>query len=174
MEIWKDIDGFNGVYRVSNEGRVYSNLSGKILKQLPRRHGYLSVWLYGNGGICGRNGKAYSVHRLVADAFCEKSEGANEVNHINENKMDNRAENLEWCTHRENSRHGTRGKRISEGNTNGKRAKPVYAYDKVTGECVKSYPSMGEIKRTTSYSVGNISSVIAGKKKTAYGYVWTH
>jgi len=174
MEIWKDVVGFDGVYKVSNLGRVYSTLSKKVLKQMPRRHGYLSVWLYGNGGISGRNGKAYSVHRLVAEAFCEKRDGANEVNHLNEDKTDNRAENLEWCTHQENSKHGTRGARISARNTNGKQSKPVYAYDKVTGEFVKSYPSMGEITRTTNYSVRNIGNVIAGKVPSAYGYIWTH
>lgn len=174
MEIWKDVVGFDGVYKVSNLGRVYSTLSNKVLKQMPRRHGYLSVWLYGKGGISGRNGKAYSVHRIVAEAFCEKRDGANEVNHLNEDKTDNRAENLEWCTHQENMTRGTVVKRISDANKNGKKAKPVYAYDKVTGEFVKSYPSIGEITRSTPYSVRNIGRCIAGKTPSAYGYIWKH
>lgn len=174
MEIWKDVVGFDGVYKVSNLGRVYSTLSNKVLKQMPRRHGYLSVWLYGKGGISGRNGKGYSVHRLVAEAFCERREGADEVNHINEIKTDNRAENLEWCTHKENSNHGTRGARISARNCNNNRSKPVYAFDPTTGELVKKFNSLGEIRRTTGYGVRNISNVIAGKKSKAYGYIWKH
>lgn len=174
MELWKEISGFNGKYLVSDQGGVYSRLTNKILKQMPRRHGYLSVWLYGNDRSNGRNGKAYSVHRLVADAFCEKREGANEVNHINEIKDDNRAINLEWVSHKENSNHGTRGQRISEKNTNGNKSKPVYRYDKTTGELQAVYPSVHEVARQHGYSIGNICLVIANKKKSAYGSVWKH
>ena len=128
-EIWKDVVGFEGLYEVSNLGHIRSlphetvierkkgkpyvlKKSGSYLTPQPRQHGYMSVWLYGNGGNNGRAGKQYSVHRIVAEAFCYKPEGCNEVNHINENKTDNRACNLEWCTHKENSNHGTRGERI--------------------------------------------------------------
>jgi len=128
-EIWKDVVGFEGRYEVSNLGRIRSlphetviyrrkgkpyilKKRGEILTPQARRHGYLAVWLYGNGGNKGRAGKQYSVHRIVAEAFCEPRDGCNEVNHINEDKTDNRACNLEWCNHKENSNHGTRGERI--------------------------------------------------------------
>lgn len=174
MELWKEIEGFHGKYLVSDKGQVYSKWTNKILKQMPRRHGYLSVWLYGNGqGISGRNGKAYSVHRLVAEAFCEKCEGKNEVNHKNEIKTDNRAENLEWCDHIENSNHGTRGSRIGSKNKNGKRGKVTYQYTP-EGVLVNEYPSVHEAARANNYGLGNICQAIANKERTAYGYRWSH
>lgn len=128
-EIWKSVVGFESRYEVSNLGRVrslphetlISRKVGKpyVLKKRgcdvipqPRQHGYMSVWLYGNGGNNGRSGKQYSVHRIVVEAFIPNPNGYAEVNHINEDKTDNRACNLEWCTYKENSNHGTRGERI--------------------------------------------------------------
>ena len=128
-EVWKPVVGFEDRYEVSNLGRLRSfphetlicRKRGKpyVLKKRgveivpqPRRHGYMAVWLYGNGGNNGRAGKQYSVHRIVAEAFIPNPNGYAEVNHINEDKTDNRAYNLEWCTHKENSNHGTRGERI--------------------------------------------------------------
>jgi hypothetical protein len=104
MEVWKDIDGFDGMYQVSNLGRVYSTRTGKILKQIPRRHGYLSVWLYGTEKIeNGRNGKAYSVHRLVAEAFIDNPNGKPIVHHRDLNRKNNNVSNLQWVTEAEHT-----------------------------------------------------------------------
>lgn len=128
-EIWKPVVGFESRYEVSNLGRIRSlphetlverkkgkpyilKKRGAYIEPQPRRHGYMSVWLYGNGGNNGRAGKQYSVHRIVAEAFISNPCGYAEVNHINEDKTDNRACNLEWCSHIQNSNHGTRGERI--------------------------------------------------------------
>lgn len=99
-EIWKDVEGYEG-YQVSNKGRVKSlnfRHTGKerILKSNPDG-GYCLVSLY-------RNGKRTSkkIHRLVATAFIPNPENKPEVNHINHNKRDNRASNLEWVTSEEN------------------------------------------------------------------------
>ena len=170
-EIWKPVVGFEDLYEVSNLGRIKGTRG--LLKPQARRHGYLAVWLYGHGGICGRTGKQYSIHRIVAEAFVPNPNGYEEVNHINEDKTDNRACNLEWCTHKENSMHGTRGKRIGEANLNGKRSKPVYQY-LPSGELVAAYPSMAEMQRTTGYCKGNIWKQMNGIYETAYGYKWAH
>lgn len=167
MEIWKEISGTNGAYLVSNLGRVKSNKTGIILKPQPRRHGYLAVWLYDNGVS-----KRVSVHRLVAEAFCERMPGKNEVNHINENKQDNRAANLEWCTHSENCKAGTLPLRKGEAFTNGKRSKPICQYT-MNGELVRTYPSIAEATRC-GFPGGNVLHCIQGKYSHAYGYLWRY
>lgn len=100
-EIWKDIKGYEGKYQISNLGRVKSlNYNTKILKYNSDGHGYLKVILYKNN-----KRKSHRVHRLVAEAFIPNLEDKNQVNHINGNKQDNRAFNLEWCTAKENVQH---------------------------------------------------------------------
>lgn len=133
-----------------------------------RNHGYLSICLYKNG-----DRQTLSVHRLVANAFCSKPIGATEINHIDENKQNNRADNLEWCTHIENSNYGTRRKRISKANTNGKRSKRVLQYS-LNGRFIKEYPSLAEINRELGFAQGNILRCIQGKYNMAYGYIWKY
>jgi hypothetical protein len=113
MEEWRDVVGFEGVYQASNWGNVkrlsrnaFCGIRGnvllteKILQLCKHNHGYLVVGL-------SRNKKArnYFVHRLVAEAFISNPESKKEVNHINADKADNRVENLEWATRKENHRH---------------------------------------------------------------------
>lgn len=180
IELWKPIYGYENFYEVSNFGNVRSfpkvvrSGRGKTIKKSValkpqrRQHGYLAVWLYANG-----TRKQVSVHRLVAEAFCEKKDGCNEVNHIDEDKTNNHADNLEWCTRQENATHGSRTARIAEKNTNGKRSKPVEQYT-LSGEFVKRYPSMHEARRQTGFAEGNIYRAINGMYSHAYGYKWRY
>ena len=100
-EKWKDIEGYDGAYQVSELGRVRSLKFGKVrvLRAYKRDSGYLQLTLSKHNKI-----KRFSVHRLVAQAFIPNyDDSKNEVNHINELKSDNRAVNLEWCTAQYNS-----------------------------------------------------------------------
>lgn len=101
-EVFKDIQGFEGRYEVSNMGNVRSLKYGKIryLKPAKNQKGYYFVRLYKNGIL-----KNFKVHRLVANAFVENPNGYNEINHIDEDKTNNKASNLEWCTHKYNKRY---------------------------------------------------------------------
>ena len=117
MEEWRDIKGYEGLYMVSNLGRVkslvgsYGRTRIKILDQKPDAHGYKRVALYKNG-----NKEYFKVHRLVAIHFIENPDNKPCVNHKDENKANNRVENLEWCTVAYNNCYGNRLKKVSKAN----------------------------------------------------------
>ena len=166
-EIWKDIEGFEGLYQISSMGRVRSLGNGKsnnsnyskerILKAMKDRGGYLHVQLWKDG-----KAKWYLVHRLVAEVFLDNPKGYNEVNHINEDKSDNRADNLEFCSRSYNINYGTRNQKIS---------KPVIAIDKRTGLIVE-FPSAMEAERCTSIYHGSIIKCCQGKLNSCGGFYW--
>jgi hypothetical protein len=113
MESWKEIEGFPE-YHVSNQGRVKSLRKNVIMKSRPTRTGYHIIGLRTSGSHHTK-----SVHRLVANAFIEKEDGKETVDHINRNRSDNRVENLRWATSSEqalNSKPGYRGTNTGEHN----------------------------------------------------------
>lgn len=101
-EEWRDIEGYDNRYKVSNKGRVSSNYSGsyKLLKAYDKREGYTMVNLYVNA-----NSKAVYVHRLVGETFIPNPKNKPQINHKNGIKDDNRLENLEWVTRSQNMKH---------------------------------------------------------------------
>lgn len=106
-EEWKPIAGYEGLYKVSNLGRVCN--TQKVLKQTVSRKGYARVGLHKNGNL-----KTIEIHRLVAQAFLDNPNGFPEVNHKDENKLNNMVENLEWCTRKHNVTYGNRQKKATE------------------------------------------------------------
>lgn len=111
-EIWRSIDGYEGLYEVSNTGLIRSldrfvgnrnRIKGKILSIRIEKDGYCSVALSKDGKI-----KRYKIHRLVAQAFIPNPEGLPQVNHKDENKTNNNVDNLEWCTSKYNINYGSR------------------------------------------------------------------
>lgn len=167
-EIWKDVVGYEGIYQVSNLGRVKGLQSGKILRPQKRQHGYLSVWLYADGGK-----RQVSIHRIVAEVFCERRDGANEVNHLNEDKQDNRAENLAWCNRSENCAYGEKLHQARLKWRNSRRSKAVRQLT-LDGKFVAEFPSMHEARRQTGFAEGNIYHAINGRYTHAYGYKWEY
>ena len=117
-EKWKSVEGFEGLYEISNLGRVKSlgnNKSRKerILKPKKHRDGYLQVCLCRNG-----KHKMFQVHRLVATMFIPNPEDFEQVNHRDEVKTNNCVSNLEWCSRKYNSNYGTRNIRVATSLTN--------------------------------------------------------
>ena len=92
-EIWKDIIGYEGLYRISDQGRIFSVKSGKIRETFVSNSGYKMIHLYKNG-----TDRHFTVHRLVANAFLPNHENKPILNHKDEDKHNNCVNNLEWCT----------------------------------------------------------------------------
>lgn len=164
MEIWKDIEGYEGLYQVSSEGRVKSlnyNRTGeeKIMKGTKNNKDYFTVSLCKEGKT-----KTFSIHRLVATAFLPNPNNLPQVNHRNEDKTDNRVENLEYCDSKYNNNYGTRNERIS---------KPILQFN-LDGEFIKKWDGAREVERELGFNHGDISTCCRGKIKTAYGFVWMY
>lgn len=171
-ETWKAVKGYEGLYEVSNLGNVKSiKREAKILKPQERRHGYLAVCLYGKGGNA-RGFRQISVHRLVAEAFVENPRGLNEVNHLDENKQNNRADNLEWCTHQENSVYNDRAKRIAVTNTDNpnKNNRAIIQYDKDWNELGR-FMSARNAGRELGLDYRNLYNALY-KHQKSYGFYW--
>ena len=165
-EEWKDIVESDGLYQISNMGRVRSLLDSANTKILiPQAYGcgYLKVSMRING-----RRKQLGVHRLVAEAFLPNPNNLPEVNHINCVKTDNRVCNLEWVSHRDNC--------LKRDNSNifvGRRRKPVCQYT-IDGQFVREWASAGEASSQMGISRGVIYFCCQGRYKTAHGYKWQY
>lgn len=166
-EIWKDITGYEGLYQVSNLGNVRSLdywRRGGVKNLVPKRMGqYLGV------GLCngGKKPKYHYVHRLVALHFVDGYADGLTVNHLNENKMDNRAKNLEWCTQKENDLYGTGRKRSEDSHK-----KPVQQID-ASGKIVCTFSGAFET-RTFGFTPSLVTACCKGKAQTHKGYIWQY
>ena len=167
-EIWRDIKGYEGLYQVSNYGRVksleryvkYPNGNGrliksKLLKLNPNEDGYLQVCLCKD-----ETEKHFLVHRLVAEAFIPNPENKPEIDHINRIRTDNRFCNLKWVFDNEQWENTSRIKSVIQ----------------LTKDLmfVAEYSSIREAERMTGISNQTISRCCKGKRPTAGGYVWRH
>lgn len=184
MEIWKDIKGYEGKYQISNYGNVRSFTKwgrGKFLKggcTKPHPQCYKFVGLVGSGR---KDVKHYYIHRLVAEYFCDNPNKYDEVNHIDGNTFNNHADNLEWCTHKQNMENATKrgvliAGHLSESGAKHPKAKAVLQYTK-DGEFVKEWESVNQIMRETGIPASTIFRVCNPKYKhehTARGYIWRY
>ena len=158
MEIWKDIEGYEGKYQVSNHGNVKSLAYGQNLSP-SIKNGYRFVFLRKNG-----TGKNFYVHRLVAEAFIEKPEGKDFVNHKDECRTNNHVENLEWCTQAYNNTYGTCKIRDAAA-----KERPVEQL--LNGVVIHKWKSTREAQRAGFWS-GCIAQCCNKKRKTHAGYEW--
>lgn len=166
--MWKDIENYEGIYQVSDSGEVRSLGNGKspnskerIMKVEETKCGYLRVQLCKDG-----KQKHFSIHRLVAEAFIPNPLNLPQVNHKNENKHDNRAENLEWCNCSYNINYGTRNEKVSKG---------VIQY-RLDGSIVREWSSTYEVERQLGFNHIYIGACCRGntRSKTGYGFIWKY
>lgn len=169
---WRDIEGFEGQYMVSNTGLVKS-LKGKNERIMKTRRKKIikkdgSVELGYEELVLSDKGVQYSklVHRLVAQAFIPNTENKPEVNHIDEDKGNNSVENLEWNTHEENSNHGTKNIRSAN-----KQSMAVIGVDE-HGNIVEIHSSIRSAERLTGFGHSNISACVNGKSVKYKGLEW--
>lgn len=147
-EIWKDIEGYEGLYQVSNQGRVKSlsrkvanamfSIKEHVVKEGDNGHGYKFVSLWANN-----KGNRYYVHRLVALAFIPNPNDYKYINHKDEDKSNNHVSNLEWCTAKYNCNYGNHTKKLKESYISDGNNRPIDVYD-MSGNFVKTYACSNE------------------------------
>lgn len=179
MEIWKNVTGFEGLYKVSSQGRIKSLGNGKstdprtktvrILSTRKKRNGYVHVCL------CKEGVESHLlVHRLVAFEFCLNPESKSQVNHIDGDKWNNDHKNLEWVTPSENIKKaydtGLIKKNLGKDCHN---TKTVNQYD-LDGNFIKKWNGVGEINRELGLSKTIIYECCKGKKIKAHGFKWKY
>ena len=171
-EEWKDIKDYEGLYQVSNWGRMMSlnyrkTGKSKLMKLMKNKKGYLTVVFHKNGEY-----KRYLVHRLVAEHFIPNPDNLPQVNHLDEDKTNNSVDNLEWCDNKENSNHGTRNERISSANTNGKLSKTVLQFT-LSGDLIREWVSMAECTRN-GFRQSAVCRCCRGEKPQYKGFKWCY
>lgn len=190
-EIWKDIKEYEGLYQVSNLGKIkslgrtierigvkgtkfYKNYPEKLLKQTKNKKGYLTVILSKNN-----KNKIIRVHRIVAQTFLDLKKNGKEVNHKDGNKENNCISNLEWITHQENIIHAYKN-RLKKGSMLGKFGKEhnssmqILQIDKNTNKIIRTFYGCNEAERETNINRTSINKCCNKKRKTAGGYIWKY
>lgn len=183
METWKTIPGFEGLYQISDKGRLKSFKqyeAGKILSRKNSKGDYIRTVLCGKGV----KSRSISIHRLVAEAFIPNPDNKPEVNHIDGNKQNNRVENLEWVTRAENAHHAIKfNPNITKAMVRYNRfvrPKTIQQFS-IAGKLIAEYPNSIEAEKATGVCQRNILQV-AGKeeykpgktRKQAGGYIWRY
>lgn len=192
METWKDIQGYEGLYQISDLGRVRSlnrkvkrsgktmTLQGVVLKPQKSSNGYLFVALSKGGET-----KQLLIHRLVANAFMPN--GAGEVNHIDEDKTNNTLSNLEWLSHKANINHGSCiERRTANSDFSGKnnpmygrcrgnspRAKKILQLD-MKGSIIAEYDCIIDAANTIGCSVSSIRNALKGRTSHCRNFKWIY
>lgn len=171
QELWKDVKNYEGLYQISNFGRIKSLsrlknnqynaylIKEKILKLRKTKYGYNEIKLNKNN-----TSKVFKVHRLVAQAFLEDYDEKLQVNHKDENKTNNRVDNLEMCDSKYNCNYGTRNNKIAKG---------ILQLDS-NNNIIKIWRSATDIEKELNIKQSNIIAVCKGKRKTLRGFKWKY
>ena len=180
QEVWKDIEGYEGKYQISNLGNVkslqYRGHEGVIRNLVPKVNNYGRLWVE-----LMKDGKKrqFLIHRLVGMAFIPNPDNLPQINHMDENPKNNRVDNLEWCTGEYNvhyyiERHPMAARnRKSTGKYHRKLDKPVNQID-FDGNIVKQWDDARTVVNEFGYNQWSITQCCDGKRNTAYGFRWQY
>jgi hypothetical protein len=163
LEVWKDIEGYEGLYKVSTTGQVKSIKRNKLKAFELKTGGYYNTLLW-------KNNKSYNkrINRLVALTFIPNPENKPYVNHKDGNKLNNNDWNLEWVTDSENKKHAMNVLKIQYG-------PPIKIKQySISGKLIKIYKSITEAAKKTKIHGVNISYCAKGKRNTAGGFIWKY
>lgn len=153
-EIWKEILGYEGLYEVSNLGKVRNMKTGRILKLRGNTKKYWRIVLSKNGQC-----REYKLHRLVAQAFLPNPNKYPQVNHKDNNPDNNTVDNLEWCTALYNVRYS--------------QAIPILQYD-LNGNFIREWGGQNEASERLNIPQGNICKCCNGFRNSAGGFIWRY
>lgn len=173
-EIWKDIKGYEGLYQISNLGRIKSSdrelcnsrgvyvRQGRVLKNGKNQYGYFQVSLYKDGKRVNKQ-----VHKLIAIAFIPNTNNYKIINHIDGNRQNNNINNLEWCTQKHNVKEAYRLGLVH------KKYKPVNQYD-LKNNFIKTWESIVEVNKVLKIDKSSIVRCCKGKQNKAGNYIWRY
>lgn len=169
MEVWKQIE--DTMFSISNYGNIRNDKTGIILKTQSNDKGYQVVRVTIN-----RIKRTFRIHRLVAEYFLDNPEHKEQVNHIDCNKNNNRADNLEWCTNKENVHHAIKNglwKSVFDGalKENDNRKKKILAKN-IDNKEEKIFESVADAERY--FNTRHITDVLKGKRSQAKGYHFSY
>lgn len=195
--MWKDVKGYEGIYKVSEDATIYSEYSKRVLKTNKASSGYETVSLCKDGKCLTK-----TVHRIVAEAYLpHESSQYLVVNHINGNKLDNRLENLEWITHKENTHHAIelgimkvhgedhpfygkkhreeskekmRQSKLGKCGVEHPRSTPIAKCDLHTRDIIEVFESQRIAAKKCGLSQGNINMVLRGRRSQTGGFYWKY
>lgn len=181
IKTWRPIPGYEEFYEVSDDGDVRSiSLLSRHGYVLNRKKPRLLKWEISRDGyarvcLCRlKSKKHFFIHRLVAFAFIPNPNDLPQINHIDENPLNNNIQNLEWCTGKQNCNHGHHRKRISERQLrNHCKSRPVAKVDS-NGQIIEIYSSINDAARKMGIRGENISRCCMGKYQLVCGYKWKY
>lgn len=176
-EEWRPVTGYEKLYEVSNFGRIRSldrffiRKNGRPLRCKGRLlDPYISIYGYYIVSLCDKgNSHVTALHKVVASEFIPNPDNLPCINHKDENKLNNQADNLEWCTIQYNNAYGTRNKRISDA----QKRIPVKQFD-LNGTHIKTWESISLVENTIGVSASKIVQVCKGKRNKTGGYIWRY
>lgn len=169
IEKWEDIPDYEGLYKISNTGKV-KNRKDKLLKLWIDRPGYCTCKLYNKDIIP----KTYNVHRFVGIVFVPNPKNLPQINHEDCDKTNNMFTNLKWVTNGENQLHAVaNGIAYRVSGKDHHRSKPLTQFS-LLGEPIKDWESSNQIEKQLGYYSTNIRLCCEGKLKKSYGYIWKY